>query len=328
MSSGAVELSPAPADGVTRVQYSTCGRSVLVSSWSSEVAIHAVEHGAQIAGETLSSPVLDATWSQDGKTIYAAGLNGTVTPVHLTEAATMLSQAPLMLHEKAASCVCALENGIVVSGGWDTSLRMRSANANEDNATHVATPGKIFAMCKMTANSIAAVTSAKKLLVLDTRRPDNFVYNIDPAPGAPLRTVSASPNRPTLVLGCTDGRVAVESIDSASAKSFAFKCHRADGRAYPVNAVVHSQTHGTFATGGGDGHVCTWDGVARKRIFQYPRAATSIASIDLAPDESHMAVAVSYTFEEGQRDHPRDTVLLRPVAPSEIQPKRTETAKS
>jgi cell cycle arrest protein BUB3 len=56
---------------------------------------------------------------------------------------------------------------------------------------------------------------------------------------------------------------------------YAFKCHRLQegGRdvVYPVNAISFHPLLGTFATGGGDGVVNTWDGLNKKRLFQISR---------------------------------------------------------
>lgn len=52
----------------------------------------------------------------------------------------------------------------------------------------------------------------------------------------------------------------------------ATQCHRRneDARdvAYPVHAIEFHPEFGTFATGGGDGVINTWDGENKKRLFQ------------------------------------------------------------
>lgn len=111
--------------------------------------------------------------------------------------------------------------------------------------------------------------------------------------------------------GGTEGRVAVDWLQDADRDAFSFRCHRLDGLAFPVNCIAHNTRFGSFATGGGDGHVSFWDGQARKRIAQLTRYPTSIASIDFSDDSSRIAVAVSYTFEEGEKDHPPDEVHIR-----------------
>lgn len=38
-------------------------------------------------------------------------------------------------------------------------------------------------------------------------------------------------------------------------------------------------------------------------------------------DGTQIAMASSYTFEEGERDHPRDEIFVRDVLESEVKPK-------
>jgi len=111
-------------------------------------------------------------------------------------------------------------------------------------------------------------------------------------------------------LSSTEGRLAVEYFDpsaAAQAKKFAFKCHRgkADGveTVYPVNAIAFHPAYGTFATGGSDGVVNTWDPVNKKRLRQFPGYATSISSLAFSPDGQYLAIAVSYAYEEGEKEY-------------------------
>lgn len=60
--------------------------------------------------------------------------------------------------------------------------------------------------------------------------------------------------------------------------------------------------YGTFATGGCDGYVCVWDGDNRKRLSQYAKFPTSVSALAFSDDGSMLAIASSYTFEEGERE--------------------------
>jgi WD40 repeat protein len=79
---------------------------------------------------------------------------------------------------------------------------------------------------------------------------------------------------------------------------------------YPVNSIAFHPGFGTFATGGCDGFVNIWDGKNKKRLCQLPSFPTSVASLDFNHDGTMLAVASSYTFEEGEKDHPSDQVCL------------------
>ena len=69
---------------------------------------------------------------------------------------------------------------------------------------------------------------------------------------------------------------------------------------YPVNALAFHPVHGTFASGGGDGFVALWDGVAKRRIRQYQRYPASVAALSFSGDGRFLAVGVSPGFEDGK----------------------------
>ncbi len=72
---------------------------------------------------------------------------------------------------------------------------------------------------------------------------------------------------------------------------------------------------------GCDGVVNIWDGEHKKRLFQISKYPTSIAAMAFNADGSLLAVASSYTHEQGDVDHPPDKVYLRRVNESEVKPK-------
>jgi len=65
--------------------------------------------------------------------------------------------------------------------------------------------------------------------------------------------------------------------------------------------LIEPDRYGTFATGGCDGIINVWDGAQKKRLCQYPQYPTSIAAMDFNNDGSLLAIAASYTFEEGDK---------------------------
>jgi cell cycle arrest protein BUB3 len=140
------------------------------------------------------------------------------------------------------------------------------------------------------------------------------------------RVIRFFPNGSAIATGSIEGRVGIEfleelKVDSGGKKKYAFKCHRVGDTVYPVNAIAFHPKYGTFATGGCDGTVVTWDGLNKKKLVTVSKCATSIAALAFNSDGTELAIASSYTFEDGERDHPRDEILVRQVLDSEVRPK-------
>jgi cell cycle arrest protein BUB3 len=118
------------------------------------------------------------------------------------------------------------------------------------------------------------------------------------------------PNDAGYASSSIEGRVAVEWFDpstTSQARKYAFKCHRQNSAetegidvVYPVNALAFHPVHGTFASGGGDGFVALWDGVAKRRIRQYQKYAASVSALSFSGNGKFLAVAVSPGFEDGK----------------------------
>lgn len=79
--------------------------------------------------------------------------------------------------------------------------------------------------------------------------------------------------------------------------------------------------HGTFVSGGCDGVVNVWDGANKKRLSQWTGYPTSIASLSFSPDGQRVAIASSYTYEEGNRPAARDEIYVRDVSARDVVPK-------
>ena len=65
-----------------------------------------------------------------------------------------------------------------------------------------------------------------------------------------------------------------------------------------------------------------WDAINKKKITSIvPTFPTSISALAFNADGTEIAVASSYTYEEGEREHPKDEIYVRPLLKSECSPK-------
>uniref|UniRef100_A0ACD5UZV0 Uncharacterized protein n=1 Tax=Avena sativa TaxID=4498 RepID=A0ACD5UZV0_AVESA len=231
--------------------------------------------------------------------------------------------------------VTCLMSGQVITGSWDRTIKRwdpRGANGPQENAlieTHNQ-PERVYSL-SLAGYKLVVATAGRHVNVYDLRRMSEPEQRRESSLRYQTRCVECYPNGTGFALGSVEGKVALEFFDRTAAgpsKRYAFKCHRLDedGRRvlYPVNAIAFHPIYGTFATGGCDGFIYTWDGENKKKLFQYPRYETSISALSFSRDGSLLAVASSYTHERGDIPHPPDKIFIRDVEELEVKPRPTE----
>jgi cell cycle arrest protein BUB3 len=122
------------------------------------------------------------------------------------------------------------------------------------------------------------------------------------------RAVACMPDDSGYASSSIEGRVAVEWFDpsdESQKRKYAFKCHRTTGEdgsdiVFPVNALAFHPTRNVFASGGGDGVVSLWDAMAKRRIKQYQKFGSSVATAAFSCDGRFLAVGCSPGFEDGR----------------------------
>ncbi|KAL3621508.1 hypothetical protein CASFOL_036420 [Castilleja foliolosa] len=174
-------------------------------------------------------------------------------------------------------------------------------------------PELVFSM-SLVGNRLVIATAGRHVNVYDLRNMSQPEQQRESSLKYQTRCVRIYPNGTGYALSSVEGRVAMEFFDLSEAgqsRKYAFKCHRKSeaGRdiVYPVNAIA--LVYGTFATGGCDGYVNVWDGNNKKRLYQYAKYPSRIAGLSFSRDGRLLAVASSYTYEEGEKQHEPDAIL-------------------
>ncbi|KAL7537673.1 hypothetical protein ACHAXR_009268 [Thalassiosira sp. AJA248-18] len=246
----------------------------------------------------------------------------------------------------AVSCLSVIDSNLIASAGWDRKFHVWDVRQSKNAAAVVSMdlPGKAFSMdASSDGTKVVVATSGRRNCFFDIRQSqqlldkENNDGQDDESSIAKLlldresslkyqtRCVKFFPGAKGIAVGSIEGRVAIEYLDdigiSSGKKKYAFKCHRVNDTIYPVNAIAFHPIHGTFATGGADGTIVTWDGNNKKKLCSIAKCPTSIACLAFNHDGSQIAIASSYTYEEGERDHPREEIYVRDVLDSEVRPK-------
>ncbi|BCR90297.1 WD40 repeat domain-containing protein [Aspergillus chevalieri] len=331
-------VSP-PSDAISALKFSPDPESTqfVVSSWDKNVYLYDLrdENGSVGEGKLLQrfehrAPVLDVCYGANDNEVYTAGLDWDVRRINLATS----EQTVLSSHDAGVrNVVYSKEHSLVVSASWDSTLHVHRVDTSADiPPATVPLPSKPFSMSLTATKLVVAMASRSlhiydlKALALLTEESGEVVNNkIEVEPWQRresslkfmTRCVACMPNDDGYASSSIEGRVAVEWFDpspESQARKYAFKCHRQAAEdvdvVYPVNALAFHPVYGTFASGGGDGVVALWDGIAKRRIRQYQKYPSSVAAVGFSGNGKYLAIAISPGFEDGSDDIPEGSVNI------------------
>ncbi|KAL9189954.1 hypothetical protein ACHAXT_009629 [Thalassiosira profunda] len=360
MASPPPEPTPLPAppnDGITSLSYLPSAPHLLAStSWDGALRLHDAVAKTHVATQAMEcGPLLSMAVGTPGLggegnkgVIYAGAVEGSIKKYDVASATVSLvgRQSPdadknelLAGKQKVGvSCLSAIDANLLASAGWDKKFYVWDVRqSGTQAAATVDLPGKAFGMdVSSDGTKVVVATSGRRNCFFDIRQtgvdkeneegPAKLLLERESSLKYQTRCVKFFPDGHGIALGSIEGRVAIEYLDdvgisSGKKKKYAFKCHRVNDTIYPVNAIAFHPVYGTFATGGADGTVVTWDGNNKKKLSGIAKCPTSVACLAFNHDGSQIAIASSYTYEEGERDHPREEIYVRDVLDSEAKPK-------
>jgi mRNA export factor len=188
---------------------------------------------------------------------------------------------------------------------------------------------------------LVAGTADKQMHVFDLSKGLQKIAEYKSPLSYQTRSVSIFADGAGYVMGCIEGRAAVEYFSEMSKKSapkqkndpnFIFKCHR-DKKSdkdpsvtiYSVNAIAFHPLN-TFCTAGSDGILCYWDKDAKTRLHSLERFknVNSISALAFNPMGSLLVYAISYDWSrgaEGNNTSLGNQLFIHPVQETEVKPK-------
>ncbi|CAB9502639.1 Mitotic checkpoint protein BUB3 [Seminavis robusta] len=336
----AVSLPSPPTDGITALSYLPGQPTLLAStSFDGAVRIHDTNERKFVLSQTMESgPLLSLATPKGLNALVTGGLDGTVRMFDIAATQYQVIGRHTAEDPKLMGCsslgALAASGGsnapLIASAGWNSQFHLWDVRQSSSSAAAtIQLPGKAFSMDVDPANQnrVVIATAGRRICVIDVRAGGDASLVLDRESSLKFqsRAVRFFPDGNGIALGSIEGRVAVEFLEElglqAKMKKYAFKCHRQGDTVYPVNCIAFHPQYGTFATGGCDGYVSTWDGLHKKKLTTLPQFSTSIAALAFNHDGSELAIAPSYTYEDGEREHPRDEIFIRRMLDSECQPK-------
>ena len=353
-----MEIRDPPNDGISSLVFGRKSGALLVTSWDGTTRVYDVDpvSGASTLRHRFDSdfPVLDACFAgADDRAVVTCGLCNAVTYHDLASGTSSV----VGTHGDAVRCVVwDEETGVIFSASWDGTMRAWDPRLPAETrlVRSASLPGKAHAMAlsrpeDSSRRRLVLATSGGKVVAASPSaflQGAGFELDRDSTLAHQTRALACAPDGESFVNASVEGRVAWERFAESEpdkAQQYAFKCHRTkaseDGeevlRPFGVNAVAFHPVTGAFATGGGDGYVCVWDGLKKKRLWQSARYPAGVACLAFSEDGGRIAVAVSRerrnekAFSDDVEATPRtafsDAVFVRRIEDAEVTPKRKVT---
>jgi len=311
-------------DGITQLRFCPDSENfLLVSSWDSGVRVYDVNANQIRSRFSHKAGVLDCCFANQNL-VFSSGIDRTIKVYDIQTAAEDI----VGTHEKGIRCIeySPAEN-LLISGSWDTNIKLWDIRIKNSCVATCPQPDKVYTM-SLAQHRLVVGTAGRHVQIYDLRCMGEPQQRRESSLKFQTRCIRTFPDNTGYALSSIEGRVAIEYFDPApevQARKYAFKCHRTtiDGvdTVYPVNTIAFHPKYGTFATGGCDGYVNMWDGQNKKRLCQFHQYPTSIAALSFNSSGGILAIASSYTFEEGEKEHEVDTIYIRNVTDLEVKPK-------
>ncbi|KAG5637735.1 hypothetical protein H0H81_003373 [Sphagnurus paluster] len=198
------------------------------------------------------------------------------------------------------------DSSTLITGSWDRTLRFWDSRANSPQQSSHDTPERVYHLDLVNHTLVVAMAS-RLFHIYDIRKMDTPAQQRESSLKFMTRSLACMPDGQGYATASVEGRIAVEYFDpspAAQEKKYAFKCHRQTiddvDHVWPVNALAFHPIYNTFASAGSDATVSIWDHKVKKRLRQYPKFPNPISSLAFNCGGTKLAVAVSYTWDEGE----------------------------
>lgn len=289
--------------------------------------LYDVEKNVELSKYDHRAAILEGTFIDSAKVVFG-GLDSELLLLDFEKNTTQTVGG----HEKPIRCVAfSGSHQCVASGSWDCCVSLWDIKSSS-KIFHQKFDGKIYAMdISPDGNKLVVGTSGRQVFIIDVRKNGKLLQERESSLNFQTRCIRCNTDNDGYLLSSIEGRASVEYFDpspEAQSRKYAFKCHRSVDHEskiqslFPVNALAFHPRYGTFVTGGCDGYVSFWDGKNRKRIANCGKYPASIASLSFNIDGSLLAIASSYTFENGDVMPPAADEIFIKNADAEAQPKK------
>ncbi|KAH8298522.1 hypothetical protein KR044_009483 [Drosophila immigrans] len=324
ISSTNYEVTSPPSDAISALEFSPApGNLLCAGSWDQTARIWQVDMNGTTTSRCcckVNSPILDISWSDDGRQIY---LSTTGNEVHQWDMqSNQLTQ--IGAHDAGVrSChwIKAPHYACLMTGSWDKTVKFWDTRSPLP-MLKMNLPDRCYAADVL--YPLAAIVCASNSII---------TYSLDRAPTEyrciesrleqQMRCISFFRDNASspagFVVGGIEGRTVVHYLNGPK-ETFVFeshcsKCESGYKNIYAVNDVKHHPIHNTLVTAGSDGEYAVWDTQSHNRLLVSSTQDQPLTKCCFNADGHMFAFALGYDWARGYEyndasKQPR--ILLRP----------------
>ncbi|CAD7955998.1 unnamed protein product [Amoebophrya sp. A120] len=327
-----------PADNISAIRFSPDENSsaFAVASWDSKAYIYRADQGTMQTKFTCPFPTTDCCWLDSTKVVFTSlDARITVMDARTSQIVAQLDRA----HDNGIRAVSRVDHGTIITGSWDRKVKQFDIRSMKNTAT-APVSAKVFCQditpevpAPSAYNGSSSSSSSRKLVVGGHDKKIHVfelrggsiakIKEEDSALKYQLRAIACMPDGLGYVQGSVEGRASWDYFEpDMIQKKFAFKCHREQTEngmehIFPVHDIAFHPKWHTFATVGGDGTLCMWDGQAKKRIWKTSKFDDEISALSFSANGQYLAMGVSSTQSV---DGPKE-IWIKQLADHEVVPR-------
>lgn len=258
------DLQNPPADTVSDLAFTKLHNLMAVSSWDGSLITYDPSNtfGAQTSSVNVGKPLLSCCFSGESPaTVFAGSPDGSLQMIDIQTNQFSSFQA----HQEGIRSIRYYQN-MLVTGSWDKTIKFWDIRSSK-MALSLDLQGKVYAM-DLARDLLAVGLSGNTVVYSDLRALDKK-QTFTPKLNFMIKSIACANDNETFSIGGIEGKCDVYNI-SNPAKRIVFRCHRVNGKIYPVNSVsYHPASSGMMATAGGDGSLVFFETNSRTKLFYH-----------------------------------------------------------
>ncbi|VVC37208.1 WD40/YVTN repeat-like-containing domain,WD40 repeat, conserved site,G-protein beta WD-40 repeat,WD40 [Cinara cedri] len=258
--------------------------------------------------QSMTMPILDACWNDDGTHVFMASCDKQVKCWDLGSNQAMqvaAHDAPV----KTCHWIKASTYACLMTGSWDKTLKFWDLRSSNPIMT-IVLPERAY--CADVEYPLAVIgTASRGIVTINLEGNPRVLKPVESPLKYQHRCIGIFRDKKKqtplgIALGSIEGRVAIHHIEPCTKDNFTFKCHRQTNTTtitvqdiYAVNDLKFHPIYGTLVTAGSDAIFSCWDKDERSKVKMSDKYDQPITKCCFNSNGQIFAHSIGYDWSKG-----------------------------